>query len=288
MDKLPEHERHQQIEQYWTNQKEKFKSLWEKGFKKFIEDGNLNIDSAFKENDNCVRCIDEGVPGGGIRIGGSGILHQEKTIEALKGKNIKGVYSHEECGCATVYIAKNKDKADPSLSPNHYAIEWAKKLADACNAKYLGHIGWGEKLSIDLSMQRPKGFHKAFVVYYDATGRFNNIEQLPHGFIISRSYFPKEVAQKNVRVAIGIAFSERGFGSNRLTFDHPFLIVPITDSDNNELSLEILRHELHSTTYKYPDQIRIDTGFTSDLSLDVLRNELFSTTYKYPEQIRID
>ncbi len=262
MHKLSEPEEHFNIEEYWKEQKNKFKSLWEKGFKKYIEDTNINTDSMFRENDNCVRCIDEGISGGGIRIGGSGILHQEQVVEALKGKNIKGVYSHAECGCATVYINKNKDKIDISLPPDYYAIEWAKKLAEICNTKYLGHIDWQKDSLVDLSMQRPEGFHRAFVAYYDATGRFNNTEQLPQGFIISRSHFAKEVAQKNIRVAIGIAFSERSFGGNRLTFDHPFLIVPITDSDNNDLSLEVLRHELHSTTYKYPDQIRIDTGLT--------------------------
>ncbi|MDD5566586.1 MAG: hypothetical protein PHH01_00085 [Patescibacteria group bacterium] len=243
-----------QIIKYWEEQLPVFSKIKALGFNRYINT-LPDFSRAFMLKDNCLRCIDEGTPGG-IRLAGSGILLSEnEAISVLKNAAVDGIYSHEECGAAKLYAKEN------NLDPNQadkYGQDWAKKLAKKFNIGYKGFLKITE-------MARPSGFHIARVAYYDGTGKFNpdEVKGLPSGFVISRRYLNREYALKEMGIAISIALSDHGFGE-LITPAEPFFLVPIGDLNDSKMSLEELTKELQPLTEKYQKRVIID-GFAATI-----------------------
>lgn len=240
-------------DKYWREQSEIVEKMLEVGVGKYFK--NIpDIDKAFKSEDKCLRCIDEGTCGG-IHVAGSGILLGEgKMLEYLKSGDIDGIYSHEDCGAAALYV-KNYN-LDASQAEN-YAVDWAIKLAQKLNIPYKGHILINE-------MKRPKGLHVARVLYYDATGSFDSakVSQLPRGFTVSRKFLNAADALEEALLAFKIASGEHGFGE-KISQNHPFVIIPIASSGDPQFSLENLTNELKEITENGKGKVVVD-GFAPD------------------------
>jgi len=213
-----------------------------------------NIKDAFVLNDRSIRCIDEGCRGG-LRLAGSGILCQDDAEAALAGK-VDGVYSHEECGAAALYARQSGLDSGKS---DQYGIEWAQELAQRLGVPYKGHIGIGE-------MSRPSGLHIAQVTYYDGSGCFDpsRLEDLPPGFVISRSLLEAEYAKQELAVSVNIALGSHGLGE-RFTPQRPFIIVPIGSPNDDSLALGVLTQEAESVAKQFDGRALV-SGFTAPLT----------------------
>jgi hypothetical protein len=215
--------------------------------------GIADLAKAFSPADKSVRCIDEGTPGG-LRIAGSGILlGVDKAAELLKASGADGVYSHDECGAAGIYARQNN--LDVSKS-DEYGKDFAKAVAEKAGLPYKGHIGIGE-------MKRPSGLHVARVVYYDGTGKFDceACPAFPTGFVVSRRFLPKDYALEEVKVCIGIATGDHGFGG-LITPEKPFMLIAVGDPANPDFSQEKLVAELQGIASAYAGKVKAD-AFTA-------------------------
>lgn len=212
-------EQHQHPIHDWEAIKPIFDQIKKEGFSSYASSLE-GLANAFTLKDHCIRCIDEGTPGG-IHIAGSGILMEEQSaIEAIKKAHAEGIYSHENCGAAGLYAKAN------GLDPAHadeYGKAWAKKLAELAGVPYLGHIDAS-------TMKRPEHYHNARVAYYDGTGSFEPtaVEGLPSGFVISRKYLDADYAAKEAQVSVNIATGDHGYGE-LITSEEPFYLIAIGD-----------------------------------------------------------
>ncbi len=207
-----------------------------------------DIHKAFLPQDRVLRCIDERTPGG-IHLAGSGILMKDDQLrKTLIEADIKSVWTHAECGAAKLYAEQNG--FDPGKADD-YARAFGENLEKNFGIKYNGH------LSVE-----PSGLHTARVAYYDTTGSFDfqNIPELPHGFVINRKYIDPRYAAMEMQVAFQIATGSHGFG-NLITPETPFLMVAISDNYNQSLSLEILKTELEAIKNNNP--LILTDGFTT-------------------------
>lgn len=232
-------------DKYWLNGAEKYKKIL-LGAKSYF-DSIPDRMKAFELKDRCLRCMDEGAPGG-IHLAGSGILMNLAEAERIvKEARIEGIYSHEECGAAGIYA--KKENLDPA-SADEYGEEWAKTLAERLNLPYLGHINIGE-------MRRPVGLHIATVAYYDNTGEFDYalVSALPPGFVISRKYLSAEYAKMELATAASIALGHHGFG-DKFTAKSPFIIVILVKKDD-PIKPELLT-EANDVAREYGDRVKVD------------------------------
>ncbi len=238
-------------------QNETMRAILKNGVEAYARDiPNLEVAFAGREAKLC--CMDEGTTRGDMRSAGSGILtegaERAAFLSALKAAGIKEVTSHEGCGAASLF--RKKHGLD-HLSADEVAIQEAKKIAEELGVPYTGHI-------TDLS--RPKEFHNARVVYYDATGRFNpsKLRELPPGFVISRRYMTPEQAQSEVKIAASIAFGDHGFG-RKFSSREPLLVVPIGDATEAAFDREVLESELTAVARELSEddqsRVKID-GFS--------------------------
>lgn len=235
----------------WMNQQPMIKEIYEHSVPMFVSSIS-NLADAFKLKDKDLRCIDERTPGG-IHMAGSGILlDKEVAIERCKTAGVTGIYSHEECGAAVLY-ARNNDL--DTTKGSQYAIEWAKELAEGLGVPYKGHI---ESNQLNIT----SGVHVARVIYYDGSGSFDytGTSDLPPGFIISRRFQSKEDALAEVKVAIGIATGDHGFGS-KIDTDNPLVVIAIGSPTDEEFSLQTLEQELRDAGIA-SDRVTID-AFTA-------------------------
>jgi hypothetical protein len=218
------------VEEEWINALPVLRKLKELGGQKYFET-IPNISRALQLKDKNLRCIDEGTIGG-IHLAGSGILlNLDQAISFCQKAEIKGVYSHAECGAAKIYA--KKESLDPAEA-DEFGIEWAKTLAEKLKIPYLGHLEISQ-------MARSSGLHTAVAVYYDGTGEFDcsQVAELPKGFIISRRYLDSDYAKLELKMAIEIALGSHGFGQ-KFSIRDPFIIVVLAknDPDSKKFLLE--------------------------------------------------
>lgn len=203
-------------------------------------------DNLFSLTDRNLRCIDEGTPGG-IHMAGSGILNPN-VLSDLKGK-INGVFSHQDCEVVIEYISENQLSI---FNIDEYADRKAKELAGILGISYLGRISLSE-------MERIEGFHFARAVYYDGTGSFNPARDnsFPKGFVISRKYYSDhKIAQRELELAIKIAFGEHGFG-DFFTKRAPLFLVAVSSFGGDNILVETLKQELETVASRYK-RVKID------------------------------
>jgi len=235
----------------WEKQRDTVRAIEQLGLQRYAE--NLpDIQSAFELDDHCLRCIDEGTPGG-IHLAGSGILMDEvKAIEASKAAKVDGVYSHAGCGAAAMFA---KQKGLDMTNPDEYGRQWAKQLAERLGVPYKGHI---EKSD----MKRPADFHNARVAYYDGTGSFDpsRVADLPPGFVISRRHTDAANAQSEADVAVSIATGDHGFGT-LITDKEPFYLMVVGDPEDPNFSANKLQAEVDAIASNSNGRVKV-LGFT--------------------------
>ncbi len=239
-------EHKENIQDYWDKQNPLLEKLYNGvgDYVKIIK----GFGRSFELRKRSIRCIDERVAGG-IHIAGSGILlGKERISKIAREANVTEITSHEACG-ASQLAYDNLTPEEKAMYPNagEYAKAWTQERAQELGIGYT---------HLDVT---PQGFHIARVVYYDASGTFDpsKISELPSGFIVSRKYISKEEAQKDLDIAISIAFGAHGFG-HRFKKGSEFLIIPIA----GEASLETLNEEVKSIAQQYGDRVKID-GFNA-------------------------
>ena len=241
-------ESHRDVTELFESQQNIMSEVYKKGFRGYVEE-LPNLYESFIEHDHCVRCIDEGTPGG-FHSAGSGILREKiEVIEAFKKAGVKEITSHDGCGAAGIYAKVHN--LDSSKS-DEYGKVWAKEIAGELGVSYR-HITAKE-------MNRPEGRHVARVAYYDATGKFDysKVSELPTGFIISRAIQRLNDSVAESEVSFNIATGDHGFGV-LITKHNPFVIVVIA-RDEEELSE--LKSELSGLSDKFGERLRID-GFVA-------------------------
>lgn len=246
------------VEMYWEKQNSLFEEIEKAGgIGEYIKNVE-HIEDAFVPKNRNLCCIDERITKGTIRYAGCGILDQknalsEEMVEELKEAGVDGVWSHKGCGVASMAFDKLSDKEKARLgSAETYAQEWAKKLADALNVPYLGHL------------EVEPNFHNARVIYYDGTGKFDpsRSEKFPRGFVISRRWLKRDYAKNELNLALSIALGGHGFGRDRFLNKSPLLIVPIGNPRDERFSLEALKQEIKECIGEYKNTAIID-GFTA-------------------------
>lgn len=228
------HAHEKETEQYWEEQSPLFRVVYQEGMEQYArERGGLK--DAFALSDRCIRCIDEGTPGG-VHLAGSGILlGKERAVKTLIEAGAEGVYSHAGCGAAKLFASRNN--LDTEMA-DEYGETWARELAVSLDVPYKGHIAKSQ-------LRRPPELHTARIVYYDGTGELGDAERagLPRGFVISRRYTDAEYASEEARIAVSIAFGDHGFGE-KFTKEEPLIIVPVGDPLHPDFFLERLKDEL--------------------------------------------
>jgi hypothetical protein len=267
------HEHHEALdmekEASWMEQREQINEILRNGVEAYVRD-IPNLENAFEGREHTLCCMDEGTARGDMRSAGSGILTEGEDrkafLQSLLDAGVEQVTSHEGCGAAALFRKKHGLE---SMSVDDVAKAEAQKIVAELNAmrkegepevSYAGHI-------TDLS--RPKEFHNARTVYYDATGKFNpsKVAELPPGFVVSRRFMNPEQAINEVKIALAIAFGDHGFG-NKFSSQEPLLLVPIADQtepgfDQQRLTeeLERIAASLVETSPKDAERVKID-GFT--------------------------
>lgn len=248
------------LEQYWAESQTIFSKINDMGLASYME-SVPNLSDAFKLEDHSVRCIDEGTPGG-IHIAGSGILlstedkknELERIIEELRGAGVDGIYSHEGCGAAKLYLSGLPKEEQGKKDYTEHAKDWAAKLAGILGVPYKGHI---------TDLKRPKEFHNARIAYFDGTGKFDPFKtpEIPDGFIISRYYLDPDYAKAELAVALSIAMGDHGFGE-KFTKDSPFIIAPIEKFKTRRegISMEEMMRDAEDVAHQYGDRV-IVRGF---------------------------
>jgi flagellar basal body-associated protein FliL len=203
-------------------------------------DGLPNRMQAFQLKDTYLRCVDEGAPGG-LHMAGSGCLY-ERAAEDLKGK-ITGIWTHEGCGAAKLYVETKKIQTD---SPDSIADAEAKKLAERIGVPYLGRIPASE-------MKRPATLHDARTIYYDGTGKleYTQVPGIPKGFMVSRKLISDPgYAKAEVEVCIGIAMGDHGFG-HLFTGKTPLYICCVGGLDKESVPLKTMVEEMTAVASKF-------------------------------------
>lgn len=214
-------------------------------FKTFQDlfDSYLNKKLTLELNDRYLRCIDEGTPGG-IHLAGEGILYP-KAAEDLQGV-ITGIYSHEECGAASLYASQNHIMTD---NADKIGDEKAKELAQVLGIPYLGSIPLTE-------MARPSHLHVARAVYYTGQEFDPTRIGLPKGFQIDRFIISdSQYAQYEVELAVSIAMGSHGF-AGKFTAESPFYLVAV-GNQQTKISLATLISELQNIPLR--DNLEIES-----------------------------
>jgi hypothetical protein len=226
-------------EKEWTGQQELMGQLLTQGAKHFFSQENMSgIEDSFVEKKDQVCCMDEGTAHiddgeNKLAMAGSGILFPatswDERLERVADLYIQsGVYkitSHEGCGAAGLAWKRDGEKAGTGFdNPDDYGKAWVRDLERVISQK-LQAVGKEIKVSAahvnSGEMVRPKEFHSARAVWFDATGKFNPhlLEgKLPKGFLIDFHISndngvndeEKEYPFVELRVAVNIALGDHG------------------------------------------------------------------------------
>ena len=233
---------------FFREQEAMMQNIREIGFARYAQD-LTELADAFRLKDRCMRCIDEGTPGG-IHSAGSGILREKsEVLAAFRAAKVDRITSHDGCGAAVLYTKTHG--FDPGRADD-YGKAWAQEIAEELSLPY-EHIDFS-------AMQRPKDFHIARVAYYDGTGRFDfsNVAGLPAGFTISKKIQREADSLTEAQVASNIALGDHGFGE-LISPASPFMIVAIGESKKE---LTALQAELAKAELPQDGRVAID-GFVA-------------------------
>ncbi|MFA6301118.1 MAG: hypothetical protein WC609_02075 [Candidatus Paceibacterota bacterium] len=248
------------IGDFFKEQQALYEEIYKIGFSEYTK--NIGqIEKAFGPHDHCLRCMDEGTPGG-LHSAGSGILwkDQKALVEALKEAGVKEITSHDGCGAARIYCQENNlDLTKSDEIGKEYAENLAKKMGvPHRHISFSGKTSASEKSTINEEMQRPDGLHIARVAYYDGIGGFNfsKLKELPPGFIISRAINTDKISMGEAGVAIDIATGGHSYG-NLIDKNHPFVLVAIGKDKEHMFSL---MYELRKIQMSAGDRVLVD-GF---------------------------
>jgi hypothetical protein len=249
----------------WEAENGEIQNLYSEGAQKYFSTEFPDLKNAFVKEMDTVVCIDEGcahkdISGEGkLSIAGGGILlpaqSEEERLEIaakfFTELGIKNITSHEGCGAAKMAYVRDNPGTSPSPGQvDQYAKMWAEKLAAKMAA-----VAYNIPLA---EMERPAEFHTARTAYFDGVGGFNPNKEvgLPQGFVISKRYIPGDYALDELKVAVGIAFGNHGFGE-LFTSENPFVIIPLAKSIEE---LNNLKSEIEQALQDNPnrEKIKID------------------------------
>lgn len=224
-------------------------------------------------------CMDEGVTGKSIGLGGPGIVLAYFAGKNLRNEGLQAVWagldtaaraldgevdavsSHDGCGaCRMVYDYLSENEQNRFLHPDELGIEFARILAVKLNAAYK-HIPQDE-------MSRPQTHHTARFVFYTGTEQFHIAGCFPSAlaFTISRGTLAKledqtfaaKIGKILLDTACNIATGPHGAAESP-TPEFPFIIVPV---GGNRVSLQVLQEESREVAARFPGNVAVPAGFT--------------------------
>ena len=181
--------------------------------------GREAVQEAFRRDTKLfVGCMDErvSVPAGWKKIGngGSGVLFDDGQISGMlcslkqAKAQVREVIWHDGCGAAGIRCAAIR-KAEPDAEPDQTTVaqEGAKRLAEGIPGTPVRHVRFAD-------MSGDPHFHHARAVVVDLDGFFNpSVLPFPAAFELTAKYYPdEEQIMAELKVAIGIAFGDHGFG----------------------------------------------------------------------------
>ncbi|MCK4765217.1 MAG: hypothetical protein KAW12_23660 [Candidatus Aminicenantes bacterium] len=240
---------------------------------------NMKKNTLVKPEFRLLGCMDDGVPGKSIGLGGPGIVlaylagkRQGKTgwqavldgfdtAALVLGGEIDAVSSHEGCGaCGIIYGFLSGEEQQQFAHSDDLGITFAKELAGKLGAAY-------KHIPMD-GMTRPQKVHTARLVFYAGPEQFNIDYCMPNGlaFIVSRGILEKladktfaaETGMFLLETACKIATGESGLGG-LATAASPFVIVPV---GGNKIPLPVLQKESREVAGKFPGNVAVLEGFT--------------------------
>ncbi len=191
----------------------------------------------------CLCCMDGRTPFG-KHLPGSGILLSENEFKkSFINSGADSISSHDGCGAARKFAEENG--LDVNLS-DQIGKEWAEKMAREMGVEHI-HLG-------------VEGHHQERACYFDKTGKFNfgGVVGLPNGFIVSDlKGISKESSMDAIKLAIGIAFGDHGFGEYFLNEKNPFILIAVADEVRE---IEKMKDELTKLAEPFGTKVVVD-GF---------------------------
>ncbi len=297
---LDDHEqlRNQQWEIWLDRYQENLLALFRDGDTAVLKNENFNerlrapyeAASAISGRVIDVGCIDDGTPrffdeegtaALQIGIGGSGILMSEEQRDRLAtflaeqivaGKKVR-LHPHQECGAAKK-ASKNKE-INKEEDFDAEATQFTQELLELIKKKVLELDPTQMNTEIENAfvsieeMTRPPGFHPAFGIYLETTGRFNParpekpsvLDRLPPMFELGAKFLDAKHSTDNIGVALEIAFGDHGF-ADKFTKEHPFVIALIVDaSPGSQKIAQELKSNIQDflKDHKHKDKIVVRT-----------------------------
>ncbi len=224
-------------------------------------------------------CMDEGVTGKSIGLGGPGIVLAYYAGKNLGKEGLQAVWagldtaahvlagevdsvsSHDGCGaCRMIYDSLSEDEQNRFLHPDELGGEFARTLAVKLDAAYK-HISQDE-------MSRPQTHHTARFVFYTGTRQFNIDGCFPEAlaFTVSRGtlakhedrMFAAKIGKILLETACKIAVGAHGPAESP-TPESPFIIVPVGGS---RVSLQVLQEECAAVAAGFQGNVAVLPGFT--------------------------
>ena len=248
--------REELIADAWPKAQRDIETLQRFGAKRlFAKSGRAQ--EAFRLSNRCLVCGDEGIPFG-IHSPGSGVLMPaDIRRQEIRAAGITEFTTHDNCGAFRL--------AFPNIANHNLAVQtWGREQAQELGLPYR-HISASE-------MSREPELHHATVIYYDGTGLFNPIAELPVGFVISRKYFSD--SSQMLERYIGIAFKD-GFG-DLFTRSTPLGVVVIGTSHRGSLSGEELISEISGTVRSFGGRVALHSVSAFWYLSEVFQRELAS------------
>src|SRR3989339_764565 len=215
----------------------------------------LDYQRAFEKRSKVLGCSDGRCRGHRLGLPGDGILalqtDQEKCIRMLKDGGVDEVYSHANCGAATLALR--------NTPPEHLPIgvktaeDLAKYHAEGVARKLGAKCGHTEVC--DMSGE----VHNERAIYFDGTGMANPeaLPELPAGFIYSGPALGmrEERMQADIETLASIALGDHGFGK-RFTKEKPLYVV-ISAKDREQL--EALTEIAEKAAEQFHGRVAVDS-----------------------------
>jgi len=222
-------------------------------------------------------CMDEGVAGKSIGLGGPGIVlayfagkekgkeglaaveaGMEDLIKILDGE-IDTITSHAGCGACGI-INNLLPEGEQCVATDDHGITFAKTMAEKLGAEY-SHVDWN-------TMTRPKAGHTARIVFYNGGKHLSLDNVVPNAlaFTVSRGIleklddptFTNKIGKLLLETACKIALGDHGLGDLSTTTS-PFVIIPI---GGIYLPLEEVKKEAEKVAEQFAGKVTVLTGFT--------------------------